>query len=268
MIDIFFIRLTFLSRHGKVGTTTWMKHFINLLPPERQNILDWKHLNSSMLHGRIPKEFTSYPIFKKLENGQTLSDYFRQEGYFVFSFVRHPFDRLVSAYLDKVEGRGPMGEFGYQKLRSKLKDKYGSINFESFLQYVRASLRYHEINEKYPIDAHWRPYYLRCAYCDVTYNFIGRMENFGADVLEVVKRANLTSDISTEEALELQSHFTSNDSSRLGQNTELDLALPIKASSRAYEYFAKVDKRLIKALLKFYDRDFQLFQYSPEGFLL
>ena len=247
-----------------------MKHFSNLLPPERQNITDWKHLNSAKLHGRIPKEFSSIPILEKLETGQTLSDYFRQEGYFVFSFVRHPFDRLVSAYLDKIEGKGPMGEKGYQRLKSRLKDKYGSVNFQSFLQHVRETLRNHEkcINEKCDIDVHWRPYYQRCAYCDVTYTFIGRMENFGADVLEVVKRANLTSDISTEEALELQSHFTSNDSSPLGQNTELDLALPIKASSRAYEYFAKVDKSLIKELLKFYDRDFQLFQYSPEGFLI
>ena len=98
----------------------------------------------------------------------------------------------------------------------------------------------------------------------MSYDFIGRMENFGADVMEVVERANLTSDISVEEALGLQSHFTSNDSLQHGQNTKL--ALPIKASPRALEYFAKVDKSLIKDLLKLYLKDFQLFQYSSEGF--
>ena len=263
-------------RHGKVGTTTWMKHFTNLIPPNRQNVIDWKHLNSPQLHARIPQEFSSKFIEKNLQPGQSLNDYFRQEGYFVFSFVRHPFDRLVSAYLDKIEGKGPMGEKGYRKLRFKLVEDYGSVNFQSFLKHVRATLQNYEKciyagqNKKCDsgIDVHWRPFYQRCAYCDMSYDFIGRMENFGADVMEVVERANLTSDISVEEALGLQSHFTSNDSLQHGQNTKSEeaLALPIKASPRALEYFAKVDKSLIKDLLKLYLKDFQLFQYSSEGF--
>ena len=131
-------------RHGKVGTTTWMKHFTNLIPPNRQNVIDWKHLNSPQLHARIPQEFSSKSIEKNLQPGQSLNDYFRQEGYFVFSFVRHPFDRLVSAYLDKIEGKGPMGEKGYRKLRFKLVENYGSVNFESFLKHVQATLRNYE----------------------------------------------------------------------------------------------------------------------------
>ena len=258
-----------------------MIHFSNLLPPNRKNIKkdDWKRINTAHphlknLHASLPQEFSAIPIKEKLESGQTLSDYFQQEGYFVFAFVRHPFDRLVSAYKDKIEGEGSEDET-FQRLKFKLKDKYGSNDFQSFLKNVRETLRNHEkcikgayvVNsENCYVDEHWRPYYQTCAYCDMTYNFIGRLENYGADMLEVVKRANLTSIISTEEASELHIQFTSHDSSQRGQSTGLDLSLPIKASSRAYQYFAKVDKSLIKELLKLYARDFQLFQYSPEGF--
>ena len=33
-----------------------------------------------------------------------INKHFQLNRYFVFSFVRHPFDRLVSAYIDKIEG--------------------------------------------------------------------------------------------------------------------------------------------------------------------
>ena len=179
-------------------------------------------MNSQALHNKIPREFSAKKLAKNLrKSGQKLSDYFQKENFFVFSFVRHPFDRLVSAYLDKIEGQE---DPGYRKLRVKFKENYGEVNFENFLKYILEKLRTREkciksnIEDCQQIDVHWRPYDQRCAYCAMTYDFIGRMENFAADVVQVVQRANLTNFISVEEALGLQSHFTSNNSRRYAQN--------------------------------------------------
>ena len=230
-------------------------------------------MNSQQLHNKLPREFSSKKLALKLrKSGTTLTDYFRQENYFVFSFVRHPFDRLVSAYLDKIDGKN---DPGYRKLRLKFKEDYGQVNFENFLKYILEKLRTREkciksnIEDCSQIDVHWRPYDQRCAYCAMNYDFIGRMENFAEDVVEVVQRANLTNFISEAEALGLQSHFTSNNSRHYVQNTNAEKveSKAYKASQRALDYFEYVDQSLIKELVSFYDLDFTLFQYSTEGFL-
>ena len=82
-------------RHGKVGTTTWMKHFIKLLPQQ-----DWSQfmkMNSHQLHEVIPGHFS---LTKRLlGHHQSVPDFFAQDRYYVFSFIRHPFDRSQCAIL-------------------------------------------------------------------------------------------------------------------------------------------------------------------------
>ena len=74
---------------------TWLGHLKNLLPINVQKRLKF-------LHRGVPSFFKSH--FKKPEN-ITLENYLKDKKFFVFSFVRHPFDRLVSAYLDKTAGK-------------------------------------------------------------------------------------------------------------------------------------------------------------------
>ena len=60
-----------------------------------------------------------------------LHTYLKENNYLKFSFVRHPFDRLVSAYREKVEKK----EHGLY-VRQKLKKFYGKVDFETFLLHV------------------------------------------------------------------------------------------------------------------------------------
>ena len=65
-----------------------------------------------------------------------------------------------------------------------LEQSYGEASFKNFISYVIDKIKSYEdcTTECKPIDPHWKPFYLQCAYCDVDYNFIGRMETFENDV--------------------------------------------------------------------------------------
>lgn len=154
---------------------TWLDHFTKLLPKgAKEHLHNW--------HNEIP---TYFP-FQKPKN-ESLNDYFSRNKYFVFSFVRHPFDRLVSAYLDKIAGDPKH----YLIERKKIQNLYGvkQIDFEIFLIYVRGKVKKYTkckaLNQKKCefLNVHWKPYYLQCPYCDLTYNhFVGKMETFQRDV--------------------------------------------------------------------------------------
>ena len=146
---------------------TWMEHLRHLLPNDTY-ITNW--------HNDIPKYF-KFQTPKHI----SLEKYFKRENYMVFSFVRHPFDRLVSAYLDKIIS----SESKYHE-RAKIRQKYHikQITFQHFLNHVVGQFKkFKKFKHIKSIDEHWRPFYLRCPYCFLDYDhFIGKMEIFSRDV--------------------------------------------------------------------------------------
>ena len=78
-----------------------MEHFVKLLPDDIQNDFNFAHMNSAQLHQAVPKHFSLKD--KDLAEPIEINGFFYSNRIFVFSFVRHPFDRLVSAYLDKID---------------------------------------------------------------------------------------------------------------------------------------------------------------------
>ena len=75
----------------KVGSSTILTLFVNLIP----NLLPKK----IPIHRRMYKNFS----MKNHQTDSTLEKMVNEKHYFAFSFVRHPFDRLVSAYIDKIK---------------------------------------------------------------------------------------------------------------------------------------------------------------------
>ena len=74
-----------------------MEHFVKLIPEDIRSKLDFENMDSHRLHQAVPKQF----LLKDLQ-GLKINKFFEVNHIFTFSFVRHPFDRLVSAYLDKI----------------------------------------------------------------------------------------------------------------------------------------------------------------------
>ena len=146
-----------------------------LLPEKIQrNIKNW--------HKEVKEKFPFVGPPKNI----SLNDYFLTNNYFVFSFVRHPFDRLVSAYLHKIIGNPEK----YAGDRNEIIKIYGeNITFEKFIKYVIEEVQrfikcFPKIEKKFckKVNVHWKPFYLKCPYCDINYNhFIGRLETFDRD---------------------------------------------------------------------------------------
>ena len=107
-----------------MGTVTWLQHFSKLSPKTR----DLPKIKG--IHGKIPVLFS---IRRQVGLGKRtdLVSYLKENDYLSFSFVRHPFDRLVSAYREKVEKQ----DHGLY-VRSKLMHLYGNFEFDTFLKHV------------------------------------------------------------------------------------------------------------------------------------
>ena len=91
-------------RNAKSGTSTWMQHFNALQDPERR--LDKENKHNNAFHNIIPQRFSIKKQIGKGFDFKSVKKYFSDNDYLTFSFVRHPFDRIVSAYKDKAERKG------------------------------------------------------------------------------------------------------------------------------------------------------------------
>ena len=96
---------------------------------------------------------------------------------------------------------------------------------------------------------------LRCAYCDVPYDIIGKMETFDDDVRYVLSMAGL------DQELNLAPPPPTRDEERVRLN---------KASGdedRARRYFAQLDKDRKEKIFQLYKYDFEMFGYSTKGYM-
>jgi len=113
------------------------------------------------------------PGFEKLFSG---------DEFFRFCFVRNPYVRTLSAYLDKIKGNSIREK---SKILSQLGYDMRDMSIDiSFNQFVTAL-------EKQPIslmDNHWRHQYYSTYQDKIDYHFIGKLENFDDDFSFVMKK--------------------------------------------------------------------------------
>lgn len=182
---------------------------------------------------------------------------------FKFIFVRHPFERLVSAYFDKfVRKRDPnfIRSFIYYETPPDLLIK-ASINkylfkkstfsnfritFEKFVKFV-----IHEIRNKLVSYGtfHWMPFTDFCGVCSLRYDFVGQIETLESDINQLGK---LFPELSG-----LKDIFQSKMNSVAGRGRKTSLTA-----------FAKLPKALIKELYQVYEADFVFGGYPyPQAYI-
>jgi hypothetical protein len=124
--------------------------------------------------------------FQQLKEFSHLADpltYFMEQNYFIFSFVRNPYTRLVSGYFNKIGQNKP------QKLM--LLNKFGINDIEynlSFSDFIKFNCQLND-NE---LDAHWGIQSKRILYSLVPHQFIGRFEHYSEDYYTLFKKLNCT----------------------------------------------------------------------------
>ena len=111
------------------------------------------------------------------------------ETHFKFTFVREPFERILSAYKDKfvyprfprpmleLHGRAILRTVRPNASKSAL-DKLDDITFREFIEYLVTK----GSDKTTPVmDWHWDNYVNICGMCAVNYDFIGHYETFDQD---------------------------------------------------------------------------------------
>ena len=113
---------------------------------------------------------------------------------FKFMFVRSPYERLFSGYVDKFFAPNPvywrdLGLFIQNITRTKgERSECGQdISFKEFISFI--------VSESYR-ERHFTPQYEHCRPCEMKFDFIGKMENFEVDASYILRKIQDLSNIS------------------------------------------------------------------------
>ncbi|KAK9497189.1 hypothetical protein O3M35_004554 [Rhynocoris fuscipes] len=166
-------------------------------------------------------------------------------SYKKFLFVRHPFERLVSAFRNKLEPNSMRSKYFQLRLGKYIAKRYRTksnssspqnddVTFEEFISYLTQS-NGDKLNE------HWQAIDNLCSPCSITYDFIGKYETLQADSNYLLKSIGVENIIFPAGP---KIHTTSD---------HLNM------------YFRRLPAAKIKELYKIYEMDFRLFSYDLSG---
>lgn len=184
----------------KVGCSFWKRVFV-LLKDQQQGKSVF-NLSGVAVHRR-------WGLFNTSASKPFLLKYFYLQSYTKFLFVRDPYERLFSGYIDKIftpsyqtQGlsehiRQHFGEnlqpaaMGDRKLANQTTGSFScvtSVSFSEFCRYVTNDIGV-------AVNAHFMPMYAKCLPCHVGYDFVGKMETFRDDTNFILTAAgvNVTS---------------------------------------------------------------------------
>ncbi|XP_042219217.1 carbohydrate sulfotransferase 11-like [Homarus americanus] len=223
----------------KCGSSTWVFNLLKLANAPQDQISSDIGLHR-LLRDYYPKSATS-----------KMKQAFKNS--FKFLVVRHPFERIISAYRDKLEDyqRDLMFRDGYYYtmygkniVRVYRDDSDRSLANKTEPTW-REFVRYLINSPSSKFDDHWRPIYALCSPCVMKFNVIAKMETFSEDSQYIIKQLGL------EDSLQVEwIHRTSN----------------TKTSDIASTYFSQLTANQVDQLYQKYRLDFELFGYDYEDY--
>ncbi|XP_044315646.1 carbohydrate sulfotransferase 11 [Drosophila rhopaloa] len=172
-----------------------------------------------------------------------------------FLFVRDPFERILSAYRNKLEGN--KNTF-YKTLGTKIVHRYRKRNLggpwprcgPTFEEFVRFLIGEQAAGKRF--DEHWAPIYSFCTPCSVNFTIIGKTETFQRDSEFIIRQAGLESLLLGLGKLPQRKQRKIGNHARSG----------VKSEALVERYFADLDRSTLDQLLKIYRIDFELFDYD------
>jgi len=217
----------------KAGSSTWTFNYLKLA-----GIQASEHKIHKLLRDYYPKP----------KNNRELKDTYR------FMVSRHPFERLLSAYRDKLESldRDIINRDGwyFSKYGKAIVSEYReniSGNLSSKAEPTWKEFVTYLINT--PItkfDEHWMPMWMLCSPCVVRYTAIAKMESFSEDTQFIINEAGLEDSLTVE-----WKHRTGT----------------VGNSDTIVDYYSQLTKSEIAALYTKYRLDFELYGYDPDPYL-
>ena len=236
----------------KVASSAWMTMFaeLNFLSKD----LIKRQMKSMSLHDYM---FNRYSLVFPNDK-EKLSKLYK------FVFMRHPFERLVSAFHDKfvtiqqINLMQPFIEYYLNRngikrpsdLSKSTLTKFVNVTFENFVHFV---LHENSLNSKIsPPSWHWWPFSDVCKVCEIEYDYLGKLETFHKDVACILQEFpdyNILQEMKTKIKEKVNASGNHNKSMTLN-------------------YFSQLSKQAIIELYEMFQLDFQLGEYDyPDKYI-
>ncbi|XP_020290637.1 carbohydrate sulfotransferase 11-like isoform X2 [Pseudomyrmex gracilis] len=221
----------------KAASSMWMTYFVMLkgvLTDTTKDLIrrDLIQVNN-IVRQKFPRDADLNRTYKKIRQTRK------------FLIVRHPLERLLSAYRDKLEhmqGR----EYYYKRFGRRITLRYrelDNVNVTAKLEPTFAEFLRFIVNEKH-FDEHWAPYYLTCEPCAIQYDYVLKFETLDRDQNFFMQDADLSRYL-------YEKNYPRN-INPYGATTREILA----------EYIKEIPQLLLDKIYKIYKNDFELFDYS------
>ncbi|XP_063219353.1 carbohydrate sulfotransferase 11 isoform X2 [Bacillus rossius redtenbacheri] len=220
---------------NRVACTNWKRIFLVLTG--QANTTDVLAIPASVAHEK--------GLLSKLSNYSVADINLFLKTFSKFLFVRHPFERLLSAYHNKLEQRyhsskyfqTRFGRFIIKNYRINPSNesliKGDDVTFNEFAAYL--------VDPKMSFNEHWIPIYNLCHPCLINYDIIGKYETLYEDSDFVLRSA--------------------------GVHTKFPrLTKTSSTSNKLYKYFNSLSENTINKLYNIYLLDFKLFGYTLNKF--
>ena len=107
--------------------------------------------------------------------------------YLKFCFVRNPFTRILSCYLDKIVRNQPQKSAILKQLGRSAADLNQPVAFDEFLDAVAAL-------PLSGMDDHWCPQWFHTMQGRIVYDVVGRFESFHDDFVGIAERLSIDFD--------------------------------------------------------------------------
>ncbi|KAI4478917.1 hypothetical protein M0802_014467 [Mischocyttarus mexicanus] len=223
----------------KAASTSWMYNFNLLAGYSPQFLKASKAVPVSLARQKYPRH-TAEELLKFVNDSIS------------FLIVRHPFERLLSAYRDKLEHSLPhtfhsnLGAhivWHYRSKDSKMSGKHGP-RYPFFEEFVRWLLCQWKAGNE--LDMHWTPIVNFCTPCQVRFDIIAKFETLREDQDFLIKQAHVGHIIKPE-----------------WKNPTRG----VQTKDVVKNYFTQLSKTQINDLYEMFRYDFILFDYSPEEYI-
>lgn len=228
----------------KAGSTNWKRVLIKIANDD----LDGKYRDiKNVLAIRKPRKsshhelkyLSDFPISQQIKLIHDLS--FKK-----FTFVRHPFERLLSAYKDKVNvdflGKYSDKILKYYQTTNNLDkfEKYDIESFHKFIEFVVAGAAARNNQIRGIKERHWSSYFNLCQFCQINYDFVGKLESVIQDSFFWLKKVGL------------------------GNRVSYPFSLTSINSDLIRKYYSGINSETFNELMEIFEDDFEAFEYFHE----